>query len=220
MYWGSNSRYADRDCGITCERLSGAITINGNWRNNLEHRILAGSATSCEFVSQYNSCGDGISCHTNVVMHANFSMLTVPSRVVAIGALAAAVLFLGGCRLAATRSTQLPAEVRFAREFVRVLQDSGSSAVLPLTTPKTRALRGFAPNMDILRGVLASSKATLTLAAWNTVPAKEGVPSSVHVVFKASEAGAPSELELWIEGDPGHFLLNTIKIGRPNPPGS
>ena len=142
------------------------------------------------------------------------------NRLGAIGAIAALTLLSNGCRHAAARPAQPPPEVRFAREFIRVLQDSGSVAVLPLATPKTRALNGFAPNMDVLRSVLASSQATLTLAQWNAVPKSDRAPSLVHVVFKVQGAGAPSALDLWIEEESGRFLLNTILIGRPNPEAS
>ena len=139
------------------------------------------------------------------------------SRRATIGAITALTLLSGGCRYAAAQPTQVPPEVRFAREFIRVLQDSGSAAVLPLATPKTRALKGFAPNMDVLRSVLASTHATLTLDQWNAVPKKDDVPSLIHVVFKVQGVGAPSELSLWIEEASGHYLLNTISIAGPHP---
>ena len=122
-----------------------------------------------------------------------------------------------GPRAAAAQSAPLPPEVRFAHEFIRVLQDSGSVAVVPLATPRTRALKGFAPNMDILRGVLASTKATWAFDRWRIAPTKEGSPRLVHVTFMVQGVGAPSKLELWIEEQAGHLLLNTISIGPPNP---
>lgn len=142
------------------------------------------------------------------------------NRLATIGATAALALLSGGCRHSAALPEVPPPSVRFAREFIRVLQDSGSVAVLPLATPKTRALKGFALNMDILRGILASSHATLILAEWNAVPRKDGGPNLIHVVYTVQGAGAPSKLELWIEEDSGHYLLNTIAIGPPNPKGT
>ena len=141
------------------------------------------------------------------------------NRLATIGTIAAFTLLAGGCRHRTAQPAVPPPEERFARDFIRVLQDSGSAAVLPLATPKTRALKGFAPNMEVLRGILAASHATLTLAHWNDVPPKDGRPKLVHVVYTVTGAGAPSELGLWIEEASGHYLLNTIAVGPPNPAG-
>jgi hypothetical protein len=134
-----------------------------------------------------------------------------------INSLVMLVLLAGGCR----HTTVLPAAVRpeerFAREFIRVLQDSGSAAILPLTTPKTRALQNFARNMDVLRDELNASHTTLTLARWNSIPPKGDVPKLIHIVYTVQRAAGPSELALWIEEASGHYLLNTIAIGPPNP---
>jgi len=142
----------------------------------------------------------------------------MPNRLATVGAIAVLTLLTSGCRHTAAQPELLPPEVRFAREFIRVLQDSGSAAVLPLATPKTRALKGSPPNMDVLRSILASSHATLTLAQWNTVPKKDGSPKLTHVVYTVQGAGAPSKLELWIGKESGRYLLNTIAIGPPNQP--
>ena len=60
----------------------------------------------------------------------------------------------------------------------------------------------------------------MTLAHWNDVPEKDGSPRLIHLVYAVRGAGAPSELEFWIEEDSGHYLLNTIAIGPPNPGGA
>jgi hypothetical protein len=107
-------------------------------------------------------------------------------------------------------------EERFAHEFIRVLQDSGSVAILPLTTPKTRAIRNFARNMDVLRGELAASQTGLTLVGWNAVPPKGDVPKLIRIVYRFEREDGPGELALWIEQASGHYLLNTIAIGPPS----
>lgn len=132
----------------------------------------------------------------------------------------ALALLAGGCRHTAALPEPSPPQERFAREFIRTLQDSGSAAVLPRTTPNLRALRNFAQNMDILRGELAASHATLTLAYWKAIPQKDGGPTIMQIVYKVQGAGGPSELKLWIEEAAGHFLLNTIAVGPPNPAGT
>jgi hypothetical protein len=134
-----------------------------------------------------------------------------------ISPMLALVLLAGGCRHRTALPASVPPEERFAREFIRVLQDSGSVGVLPLTTPKTRALQNFARNMDVLRGELAASHATLTLARWNAVPPKDDVPKLIKIVYTVQRADGPSELALWIEESSGHYLLNTISIGPPDP---
>jgi hypothetical protein len=134
-----------------------------------------------------------------------------------INSLVTLVLLAGGCRHTTVLPERVPPEERFARDFIRVLQDSGSVAILPLTTPKTRALRNFARNMDVLRSELAASHTTLTLARWNAIPAKGDVPKLIHIVYTVQRADGPSELALWIEEASGHYLLNTISIGPPNP---
>ncbi|HCG00454.1 MAG TPA: hypothetical protein DEV93_07895 [Chloroflexi bacterium] len=137
-----------------------------------------------------------------------------------ISAIAALTLLAGGCRHSAAQPELIPPEERFAREFIRVLQDSGAAAVLPLATTELRARQNFARNMDVLRGILGASHATLTLAHWNALPQTNGGPNVTHVVFTVQGVGAPSEIGLWIEGDSGHYLLNTIAIGSPNPGGA
>jgi hypothetical protein len=134
--------------------------------------------------------------------------------------IAALALLAGGCRHTGVLPEPRPPQEPFARAFVRVLQDSGAAAVLPLTAPDTRALKNFAQNMDILRGALAASHATLTLAYWKAVPQKDGGSTIMQIVYKVRGAGGPSDLKLWIEGMPGHYLLNTIAVGPPNPAGT
>ena len=134
-----------------------------------------------------------------------------------ISPMVALVLLAGGCRPRTALPEPVPPEERFAREFIRLLQDSGSVAILPLTTPKTRALRNYARNMDILRDELAASHTTLSLARWNAVPPKGDVPKLIHIVYTLQRADGPGELALWIEQAAGHYLLNTIAIGPPNP---
>jgi hypothetical protein len=117
------------------------------------------------------------------------------SRPATISAIAAFVLLSSAFGAAAAQRVEPPPEARFAREFIRVLRDSGSAAVLPMATPKLRALKGFAPNMDVLRGIVASTQATLTFDRWNAVPKNEGIPGVVHVVFKVKGVGAPSTID-------------------------
>ena len=135
------------------------------------------------------------------------------------GAIVALTLLSSACRQTAAQADLRPPEERFAREFICLLQDSGSVAISALAAPELRALKGFAPNMDVLRGILTRSHAKLTLAHWNDVPRKDGIPKLIHIVYAVEGAGAPSEIELWIEGEPGHYLLNTISVGSPNPGG-
>ena len=127
------------------------------------------------------------------------------------------MLLAGGCRHTTVLPQPVPPEERFAREFIRVLQDSGSAAILPLTTPKTRALRNFARNMDVLRGELAASHTTPTLSRWNAIPAKGDIPNLTRIVYRIQRADGPGELALWIEETSGHYLLNTIAVGPPQP---
>src|SRR4051794_28558324 len=88
----------------------------------------------------------------------------------------ALVLLAGGCRHTTALPAPVPPEEGFAREFIRLLQDSGSVAILPLTTPKLRAIRNFARNMDVLRGELIASHKTPTLIGWDAVPPKGEAP--------------------------------------------
>ncbi|MDB6035822.1 MAG: hypothetical protein JWM16_6160 [Verrucomicrobiales bacterium] len=134
--------------------------------------------------------------------------------------IAALALLAGGCRNTAPLPEASPPQERFAREFIRLLQDSGSTAVLSLTSPNTRALKNFAQNMDILRGELAASHATLAPAFWKAVPQKDGGSPVMQIVYRVQGAGGPSELKLWIEEVAGHYLLNTIAVGPPNPAGT
>ena len=142
------------------------------------------------------------------------------SRITRIGVIVAVAILAAGCRHSAALPELVAPEERFAREFIRVLQDSGSAAILPLAVPSLRALKGFAPNMDNLRGLLASTHATLTSVQLNAWPQKDGGPKLVQVVYKVHGVGAPSELKLWIEEAAGRYLLNTILIERPNPAGA
>ena len=135
----------------------------------------------------------------------------------AISPLLALVVLAGGCRHTAALPEPVPPEVRFAGAFIRVLQDSGSVAVLPLTTPKTRALSNYARNMDVLRGELAAPNSTLTLARWDAVAPKGDAPKLIHIVYAFQREDGPGELALWIEEVSGHYLLNTIAIGPPDP---
>lgn len=132
-------------------------------------------------------------------------------------ALVLSVCLCGAARVDA-QSSQPPAQAAIASEFIRVLQDSGVAAVLPMAAPGTRALKGFAPNMEVLRGKLIAAHATLTLTQWNTAIGSDSV-ERMHLTYEVKGAGAPSKIEFWIEGEPGHYLLSTISLGRPNPDG-
>lgn len=110
-----------------------------------------------------------------------------------------------------------PPQATFAREFVRVLRDSGSVGVIPLTVSKTRALKGYAPNMDVLRKELSPKEATISLLRWSTVPPKGDVPALVLVVFKVDGIARPVELSLYIEDVNGQYLLNTIMTKEASP---
>ena len=152
--------------------------------------------------------------------HSNSLAHIMLNRLGTLGAIAALTLLPLGCRHATAVPELSPAAVLFAREFIRVLEDSGSVAILPLATPQTRSLKNFAQNMDVLRGILAESHATLTLARWNYLPQKDGGPRVVHVVYTVTGVGAPSDIAFWIEEESGRYLLNTIAIGSPNSAGA
>lgn len=139
-----------------------------------------------------------------------------PKCLPSIRTLLALVLLAGGCRHTTALSAPVPPEEVFAREFIRLLQDSGSVAILPRTTPKLRAIRNFARNMDVLRDELIASHATPTLVGWDAVPPKGETPKLVHVVYTIQREDGPGELALWIEDASGHCLLNTIAIGSPS----
>jgi hypothetical protein len=142
------------------------------------------------------------------------------NQIATFGLMTALALLGSGCRRLSAQSEGAPPQERFAREFMRALQDSGSAAIVPRTAPKTRALKNFALNMDILRGELAKSHATLTLARWSVLPQKEGEPGVVLIVYRVQGDGEPSELKLWIEEESGRYLLNTIATGAPSPGGA
>lgn len=131
-------------------------------------------------------------------------------RFVRVGVATVYSLLLGAVQPVAAQSAQDPPEVRFAREYVRVLRDSGAVGVIPMTTPKTRALKGYAPNMDALRDDFAPTQTQISLDRWSAVPAKGEVPPLVLVVFKVEGIARPVELSLWIEESAGRYLLNTI----------
>lgn len=119
------------------------------------------------------------------------------------------VLF-GAVHPIAAQSAQEPPGVLFAREYVRVLRDSGAAGVIPMTVEKTRALKGYAPNMDALRQDLASAQTSITLDRWSAVPSKGDVPSMTLVVFKVNGVARPVDLSLYIEDVAGRPMLNTI----------
>jgi len=131
-------------------------------------------------------------------------------RFVRVGAAAVFSLLLGAVQPVAAQSAQEPPEVRFAREYVRVLRDSGAVGVIPMTAPKTRALSGYAPNMDALRDDFAPTQTTITLDRWSAVPATGEAPALVLVVFKVEGIARPVELSLWIEESAGRYWLSTI----------
>lgn len=131
-------------------------------------------------------------------------------RAAGIGVVTLLSLLLGSVQSAAAQAAQLPPEVLFAREYVRVLRDSGAAGVIPMTVTKTRALKGYAPNMDALRDEFAPAQTTITLDRWSAVPAKGEVPPTFLVVFKVEGIARPVELSLWIEEVTGRYLLNTI----------
>lgn len=126
-------------------------------------------------------------------------------------------LLLGSAQLVAAQSAPLPPEVLFAREYVRLLQDSGAVGVIPMTAEKTRALKGYAPNIDALRADMASAQTTIALDRWGAVPAKGNVPPLFLVVFKVEGIAKPLDLSLWVEEVTGRYLLNTI-MARPSTP--
>lgn len=142
------------------------------------------------------------------------------SGVARTGVVSLVALWLGTAQALSGQSPP-PPEVQFAREFVRVLRDSGAVGVIPLTVASTRALNGYAPNMDALRKDLAPSQATITLERWSAIPAKDAAPAVVLVVFKVEGIAKPFELSLYIEEVAGKYLLNTIitRMAPAEPPG-
>ena len=139
------------------------------------------------------------------------------SNHVQLWALVVSMCLCGAARVDA-QSSEPPAQAAIASEFIRVLQDSGVAAALPMAAPRTRALKGFAPNMEVLRGKLIAAHATLTLSLWNAAIGRDSV-ERMHLTYEVKGAGAPSKIEFWIEGEPGHYLVNTISLGPPNPDG-
>lgn len=105
---------------------------------------------------------------------------------------------------------QLPPEVLFAQRFVRALRDSGAVGVIPMTVPRTRALKGYAPNMDALRDDLAPPQATVTLDRWSAAPAKGEAPPLFLVTFKVEGVARPVVLSLYVEQLDGQYLMNTV----------
>ena len=134
------------------------------------------------------------------------------SRLVRVAAGTVLASLFGVVQPVAAQSTQVPPEVRFAQEYVRVLRDSGAVGVIPMTAPKTRALKGYAPNMDALRDDFAPTQATISLDRWSAVAAKGEAPPLVLVVFRVEGIARPVELSLWVEESAGRYLLNTIMI--------
>ncbi len=137
-------------------------------------------------------------------------------RLVRVSVVAFLSLLLGAVPQVGAQSSQLPPEVLFAREFVRVLRDSGAAGVIPMTVESTRARKGYAPNMDALRNELAPAHTTVTLDRWSAVPAKGVVPPLVLVVFKVEGTAMPVELSLWIEDVAGRYMLNTVMTRPPD----
>jgi hypothetical protein len=81
-------------------------------------------------------------------------------------------------------SARLPAEVLFARKYLRALLDSGAVGVIPLTVPNLWAISAYADNMNRLRDELSPRSVTITLDRWNALPAKGSVPVLILVAFK------------------------------------
>jgi hypothetical protein len=117
----------------------------------------------------------------------------------------------------ASDSAQLPAEVLFARKYVRALLDSGAVGVIPLTVPNLRTISAYADNMNTLRDMLSPRSVTITLDRWNAVPAKGSVPDLFLVAFRVDGLSKPTELRLFIEEIDDRYLLNTIMTKRTPP---
>lgn len=131
------------------------------------------------------------------------------ARALSFGGALLLLLLLGAAHPARGQSPSIPPAVSFAHEYIRVLRDSGAVGVLPLTVEKTRVLRGYAPNMDVLRNELAGT--TITFDRWSAVPARGETPALTLVVFKVEGGADPLELSLYIEEVNGQHLLNTVR---------
>ena len=124
-------------------------------------------------------------------------------------------LVLAGCGDEAVRRTAPTAEERFAREYLRILQDSGVAAILPRTKSTTRTLPNFETNMASLRSALTGARwDSLALTEWE-VERSSDRPAAAELVYALHGLGRPFEIGMWIEQENGRPVVETIRFGPP-----
>lgn len=128
-------------------------------------------------------------------------------------AVALLVAVNASCGAEAVRRTAPAAEERFARQYLRVLVDSGAEAVLQLTKSKTRAIPGLPESLKELRAVLQrSSPDSLELRRWS-VERKTGLPTATKMTYLVRGLERRFLVGLWLEEEGGHLVASTVFYG-------
>lgn len=125
------------------------------------------------------------------------------------------LIAVAGCSAEAVRRAAPAAEERFAREYLRVLVDSGVESVLPRTLTETRAMPDLPDHLRALRSVLRQSPPdSLVLQRWK-VEVRPGRPRATGIVYAIRGLEGPFLVGLWIEPEAGHLTASTVFYGPP-----
>ena len=128
-------------------------------------------------------------------------------------AVALIVVMDASCGAEAIRQTVPAEKERFARQYLRLLADSGAQAVLPLTKVETRTTSGRSESLRELRAVLQrSSPDSLELQRWK-VEANTGRPTATKMTYLVRGIEGRFLVGLWIEEEAGHLVASTVFYG-------
>ncbi|MCU1278017.1 MAG: hypothetical protein JWM53_1563 [bacterium] len=119
-----------------------------------------------------------------------------------------------GCGTEAVRRTAPKAEEHFARQYFRVLADSGVEAALSLTQSTTRAIPELPESLRALRAVLQQiPHDSLELRRWK-VSVETGSPSATKMTYLVRGVEGRFLVGLWIEKEGGKLVAGTVFYGQ------
>jgi hypothetical protein len=131
-------------------------------------------------------------------------------RTIAIAVLLSAEI---GCGAEAVQRTAPAAQEHFARQYFRVLADSGVEAVLPLTKSQTRAIPDLPQSLRALRTLLQQIPPdSLELRRWK-VSVETGSPPATKVTYLVRGVEGRFLVGLWIEKEAGTLVASTVFCG-------
>ena len=132
-------------------------------------------------------------------------------RATAVAAFLSATL---GCGTGAVRRTAPEAEEHFARQYFRVLADSGVDEALSLTKSTTRAIPQLPESLRALRAVLQQiPHDSLELLRWK-VSVETGSPTATKMTYLVRGVEGRFLVGLWIETEAGKLVANTVFSGQ------